>query len=141
LALRFEKSRHLDTSQKQKYFTDIQKIKRRLKIGVKTSNEKSIPRSYEKILGDLKLAMNSNNTVEANRIIEELEQSLSRETRFNNIFTFTDFYWRIYDKNPRAAITSLILIVALYLYIIVFTDIAQEFYNAMIQIMRAFFAF
>lgn len=77
VSLRFQRSKHLDATQKDSYSNTLLSLSESLEKAQK-SGARVIPRSYEVLIGELREAVESNNQVSANKAIAEIEEKVSK---------------------------------------------------------------
>jgi uncharacterized protein YneF (UPF0154 family) len=120
LILRFEKSKHLDATQKDKYSNEVQRIAAEAITQAAEPDKKPIPRAYRSILSELNESLHSNNNAKAIELTEELEQRLTTKTDEPLPFPFNVFsiYRRIYKRNPIAFVIGVILTIIIYVIFI-----------------------
>ncbi|WP_121663472.1 hypothetical protein [Metabacillus litoralis] len=77
LVLRFERSKHLDPNQKDKYYEKITNIKNELKEEQsKQERSTNIPRPYSNVFQELREANATNDQKNFNKLIDELEKKI-----------------------------------------------------------------
>ncbi len=120
VVLRFEKSKHLDAAQKDKYANEVQRLFQEMKPTPESPKERVIPRPYRKIIDDLKEVLSQNDQASANKIVSELEERLIGETTGggSSMIGLLGVYRRLYERNPILFIVLSIIVIAVYVVFI-----------------------
>ncbi len=120
VALRFERSRHLSSEQKQSYYENIRAIMEELHSKQNKEPAFDVPRKYEPILNELKSSVSSNDVESSEKIIEELERSMAaRERSSDPLLNVFRIYGRIYKRSPVTFIFSLLIVTAIYVAVMI----------------------
>lgn len=114
LALRFEKSKHLSPDQKEEYFKRVNGLINEIREEQhKEERERIIPRSYSKIINDLRTAIENNDQKMANSLVDGLEKKLIRVPLFEKSIFYS--YKRLYRKNPVRFFIIVISVMIIYI--------------------------
>lgn len=121
VVLRFEKSKHLDAGQKDKYANEVRRLSQEIKVKTERPKEGTVPRPYAKIIDNLKEALTENDLSTANKTVTELEERLVTDTTSDefplNVFRV---YRRLYERNPLLFLSLLLLTIIAYFIFIYF---------------------
>ena len=117
LILRFERSKHLSSQQKDTYIKKIESLQVKLfKVEQSSTERREIPKSFKRIIDDLEENINQNKLDKAQIEIKHLkERLLDRVNPFDKIFSV---YFRIYKRNPLLFIIATIIVLVGYIYLI-----------------------
>ncbi|GEM_PF-3894277 len=117
LTLRFEKSKHLDRTQKDKFYLQIKALHEQMAPKPEGSRETPLPRPYGQILSDLATSLSRSDVAAATPLVEELTRRLVRERAsedmFPNIFRI---YRRLYERHPFFFAVTAVVSTAAYAY-------------------------
>lgn len=115
--LRFQRSKHLDASQKDAYSRVLSDLAKSLSESANTSKERLLPRPYERILADLKAAVDKSDTAAISTGLEELEEKLIRRSGNGDPYT-TLFagYRKLATEHPLLFTAALIFTVVIYAF-------------------------
>jgi hypothetical protein len=130
LVLRFERSKHLDSSQKDKYYERIEEIKNELKEEQSTQEKSTIiPRPYLNVLQELREANAINDQKNINKLIDELEKKIieGKYLELNSPFinAFLRPYMIIFRK-PKFLFLFLIIYILLISVIFIIITIKEN---------------
>lgn len=116
LALRFQRSKHLDASQKNNYIKKLEDLSSELeKTGV-NEKERIIPRKYADIITSLENSVNTNDLESTNKILEELKKKIHRTDIVDNDPVFRVFY--LYKKLIRERPWIMVIVIVVYAFVI-----------------------
>lgn len=119
VVLRFERSRHLSAEQKQTYYESVRKLSDQVNARSTESPRLEVPRKYEPVVADLKIALTANDSARALASVEELERSLSQRERSQDpLLNVFRIYRRLYERNPLTFLVVVIFVLAGYAYFI-----------------------
>lgn len=119
VALRFEKSRHLSSDQKQTYYECIRGISEEIRISMLQKGGLEVPRKFEPVINDLKESIANNDYKAAFVAVNELEKALIIRERGNDpILNIFRLYVRVYKKIPVTFTFAVVIITIIYLYLI-----------------------
>lgn len=115
VALRFERSRHLSSDQKQSYYENIRSIMEELHLKKNQAPAFDVPRKYEPILNELKSSVSRGDVESSEKIIEELERSMAaRERSSDPLLNVFKIYRLIYKRSPVTFIFIFLIVMAVY---------------------------
>lgn len=117
--LRFQRSKHLDSEQKDTYAKKLSELTDLLSENAQRKEVVNIPKSYEKLFTELSKSIDSNDKDAINVSLEQLKKRVSRSNDFNDpILNIFGIYLRILREKPALFVVSLILAIALYAIIL-----------------------
>ena len=95
-------------SEKDIYAKKVKKLVDDVKAQSTELTGESVPRAYDKIFGDLQLALDQKDNKRASRLTKELKARLVREEEEppDLVRPIFRYYYRIYRKNPRAFLSD-----------------------------------
>lgn len=119
VVLRFEKSRHLSAEQKQSYYDAVRKITDEIQSKTDKKPVVEVPRKYEPILNELKIALSDNEADKASAAVSELERALiHRERTQDPVLNVFRFYRWMYKRSPFTFITTFGVAVGIYAFVL-----------------------
>ena len=77
VSLRFQRSKYLDSNQKDTYSATLLTLAEALE-GAEKSRKRVIPRGYKTLLEELRISISDNNITKANAAIDEIEEKVSK---------------------------------------------------------------
>ena len=77
VSLRFQRSKHLDSNQKDTYSATLLTLSEALE-GAEESGKRVMPRGYKTLLEELRISISENNAEKANAAIDEIEEKVSK---------------------------------------------------------------
>jgi hypothetical protein len=117
--LRFERSRHLSSTQKQEYYARAQQLSAELDVEKKENSAPPSSKKYEDILNELSSAIAAQNTDAAKVLLKRLEEKVAEPTKFNDPFlNIFKMYRRMYQRSPITFGIATIIAVLLYAFIL-----------------------
>lgn len=118
--LRFQRSKHLDADQKAEYVENLVALADQVRAGRKRVSQDDIPRRYQAILADLEDAVGQGDEKEARERLSELRKRLIGSTPADSLLElFGGPYVRMYRRNPRQFVVTLIVGSTVYAVFIV----------------------
>lgn len=116
--LRFERSRHLSSEQKQQYYDCVQKLLAEIRKVQEGKPVLEVNREHAAVLNDLRVALSSDKVEDAVKIVDELERSLSKRDQTQDpLLNIVRLYTRMYQRSPFTFIILLVIVIVFYVFI------------------------
>ncbi|PLX77739.1 MAG: hypothetical protein C0607_00560 [Azoarcus sp.] len=116
--LRFQRSKHLDSGQKDAYSKRMSELSESFKQAEKTE-ERVMPRRYVQIFDDLRAATDATDRDKLTALISELEKRLIYSREQDPIFGALNGYRRMAREHPILLIVAFLGTLAFYVYVLV----------------------
>ena len=113
--LRFERSRHLSAAQKQEYYAQVRQLSDALDVEKRERVTQPIPQKYEEIVTELRVAVTSQKTDEAQALLKKLEEKVADRQPLNDPFlNVFKMYKRMYQRSPATFWTIMMVTTVFY---------------------------
>ncbi len=117
--LRFQRSKHLDSEQKDAYAKKLSELNSFLAKKDQVKETVNIPKSYEKLFSELSSNIERNEKEAINENLEELKKKVARRNGINDpILNVFGFYLRFLQEKPVLFIVALILSISIYIVLL-----------------------
>jgi len=125
VALRFQRSKHLDAKQKDEYAKRLSELSNSLEKLNEKNRSSAIPRKYSEILNSLDVSIESKNSELIKKSLSELKSKLT-EVQINDasVFRMLMFYKRAVKDRPWLLVTALIVYLIIIIMVMLITDIS-----------------
>jgi len=113
--LRFQRSKHLDSEQKDTYAEKLSGLTGLLAKNDQIKETINIPKSYEKLFAELSGNIESKDQASMSESLEQLKKKVSRRNELNDpILNIFSIYSKILREKPVLFVVAMIVAIAIY---------------------------